>query len=233
MNHVNTRHPLIQPLPAWTGLLRGGLDPQGLLDMRGDLFDAATARWAAAGGPGGTVVELGCGLGHPRYGLPSPMLWIGVDLPQVIALRNRLCPPGPWSAHIACSALGTAWLDRVPDDQRVHIRAEGLLMHFHPEEVRALVQDVFRRFREVSFVFDTVPRRVVQKAQRLDLDLPLAWGVDASSLADQLQAWVPRASTRTVTAYGDGTRDSLWRTMLTLGADTPTVTLLEAGSARL
>jgi O-methyltransferase involved in polyketide biosynthesis len=56
--------------------------------------------------PAGVVVDIGCGLDTRFERLDNGQLeWVGLDLPDVIALRKQLLPEMPRTRLIACSAL--------------------------------------------------------------------------------------------------------------------------------
>ncbi|MCH2137398.1 MAG: hypothetical protein MK101_12630 [Phycisphaerales bacterium] len=169
--------------------------------------DLAVERWLAqrqAGGVEGMVVELGVGLEtrHLRCG-DHTSWWVCVDVPCVMSLRDRLLPPTRRCAHIACSALGTKWMDLIPDDGPVCIIAQGLLMYFEPYEVQSLVAELFQRFPLLTLIFDAVPSWLSQKTLRGWLvgegyAVPsMPWGIDPEAVEATLRAWAPEVASVT------------------------------------
>ncbi len=97
--------------------------------------------------PDGVIVNLGEGLETQRFRVPTKdTLWLTVDLPEAIALRERFITPDEHHRHIALSALDTAWFDEVPDNRPVFITAQGLLMYFSEQQVQALMTAIGKRF---------------------------------------------------------------------------------------
>jgi O-methyltransferase involved in polyketide biosynthesis len=156
--------------------------------LRVRAFDREVVRFALRH-PGGTVVALGEGLETQRWRVDDGRLrWTGVDLPDVVALRQRLLPPdGERRRTVACSVLDPAWLDQVPERGPVLLTAQGLLMYLQPREVHELVARIAARWPHASLVFDTVPRwwsrRTLQGVSTAEgyTSPPMPWGVDAAA----------------------------------------------------
>lgn len=162
---------------------------------RAVVFDAELRAFLAAH-PDGVIVNLGEGLETHRYRVEGEAaLWITVDLPESIAIRERFIAPDPAHRHIAMSALDRRWFDAVPGDRPVCITAQGLLMYLPPEEVAALVSDMAKRFPGARFIFDHIPRWVSQrtiagyKPGPSFTAPPMPWGLDRSEIAPALTRW--------------------------------------------
>ncbi|MEJ2854995.1 MULTISPECIES: class I SAM-dependent methyltransferase [unclassified Saccharothrix] len=132
-----------------------------------------------------TVLHLACGLDTRVFRLyPGPhVLWVDVDLPQVVTLRERLLPvPDGEYRLIASSVTDDGWLDEVPADRPTVVVAEGLTMYLHEHEVRGLVEKVVGRFAGGEVLFD-VYGSVGIKMQKLvpavrRSGATLRWGLD-------------------------------------------------------
>ena len=104
------------------------------------------------------VVALAEGLQTTYWRLGRPVKrWVGVDLPEVITLREKLLPAEDAIEHIAGSALDTSWADGIDTDSGVIITAEGLLMYLEPDEARTLIGFLAARFPGATLVFDSIP----------------------------------------------------------------------------
>lgn len=107
--------------------------------------------------PGATVVALGEGLETQRSRVRGYGQWVSVDLPEVMAWRSALLPPGADEVHLAESALDGHWLSYVK--QPSFVVAQGLFMYLEPSAVRSLL----RRWSEAvprsqaQLAFDVVP----------------------------------------------------------------------------
>ncbi len=120
--------------------------------------------------PKATVVALAEGLQTSFWRLDSALPdaqfhWVSVDLPPVIALREKLLPPSPRIVTIAQSALDYSWMDRVDDTHGIFITAEGLLMYLQPDEAMELITQCAKRFPGGQMFFD-LPPVLVKKVAR-------------------------------------------------------------------
>ncbi|MEV6209769.1 class I SAM-dependent methyltransferase [Kitasatospora sp. NPDC051914] len=136
--------------------------------------------------PRGTVVCLGEGLETQYWRVDNGRAqWLSIDLPEAVALRERLLPADSRQRLIACSATDPAWMDEVDPSHGVLITAQGLLMYLRPTEVRDLIARCAEHFPDGTFVFDAVPRWFSRLAVRGKLHAhgytapPMPWGMDA------------------------------------------------------
>jgi O-methyltransferase involved in polyketide biosynthesis len=125
--------------------------------MRVRKFDTC-ARDFLARNPGGVVVDIGCGLDTRFERLDDGnLVWIGVDLPEVIHLRHGLLPDSPRSRTIARSMLDLSWIDVVSDyGKPVIFLAEGVFPYFSASEVKPLLSELKRCFSSSELVFDAL-----------------------------------------------------------------------------
>lgn len=125
--------------------------------VRGWYFDRAVLRFIKTH-PHPVVVNVGCGLDtrFQRIG-DGRTVFYDMDLPEVIALRRELMPEQPGNPYIAASLLETDWMDalrqRHPDAEFIFV-AEGVLMYFYEEQVRAFLHHVASRFAGGELWFD-------------------------------------------------------------------------------
>ncbi|MBZ8141112.1 methyltransferase [Rubrivivax gelatinosus] len=166
--------------------------------VRSLMFDEALRPWLAAH-PGGTVVELGCGLETQFQRCDDGRVnWLCVDLPETLAVRERLLPPLPRCRHLALSALDTRWIDAVDAGRGVFVSAQGLFMYFDESELRRLFCAIVDAFPGAELMFDVIPRWFSRKTLRgLQLTphyrAPLMpWGVDRDEIEPLLRSWTPR-----------------------------------------
>ena len=129
--------------------------------LRAVAFDGATLDYLTTH-PKASVVALAEGLQTSfwrlgRTGLTDELTWYSVDLPPVMALREKLLPPDEAIVPLAQSALDRSWMDRVDDSNGVFITAEGLLMYLEPEDALGLIRDCAARFPGGQMMFDTIP----------------------------------------------------------------------------
>lgn len=124
--------------------------------MRVRQFDAF-ARGFLAAHAGGLLVDLGCGLDTRFYRLDDGRLeWLGLDLPEVIALRRRWLPDEARCRTRACSLFDLAWLAELDPRRPTLFLAEGVFPYFTAAEVRPLLAALAARFRGAELVFDAL-----------------------------------------------------------------------------
>lgn len=129
--------------------------------LRGRTFDIETRDYLSSH-PKAAVVALAEGLQTSFWrldqaGVADELTWYSVDLPPVMAIRDRLLPHDDRIVALAQSALDRSWMDRVDAGDGVFITAEGLLMYLEPEDVRSLIADCATRFPGGRMIFDSIP----------------------------------------------------------------------------
>lgn len=135
--------------------------PSQVHALRALAFDATTQTYLATH-PATSVVALAEGLQTSFWrldsaGAASELTWYSIDLPPVMALRERLLPRDERIVEVAQSALDRSWMDRVDDSGGVFITAEGLLMYLDPDDALGLIRDCAARFPGGQMMFDSVP----------------------------------------------------------------------------
>jgi len=163
---------------------------------RAALFDNELRAFLKAH-PNGVIVNLGEGLETHRFRIADngEALWITVDLPESIAIRERFIEPDERHRHVALSALDRRWFDEVPPGRAVFITAQGLFMYLPPAETASLLRDMAQRFPKARLLFDYVPRwlsKATLKGRRLTPNFtipPMPWGIDRNEIEPTLRSW--------------------------------------------
>lgn len=176
--------------------------------MRSRLFDRAVRPWIMEH-PGGTVVELACGLETQFHRCDDgDVQWRCVDLPEALEVRARFLPAGPRCRFIRKSALDFTWMDQVDPRRGLFVTAQGLFMYFEEREVRSLLQALFERFPGVELMFDAIPVWFSQKTLRGFQKTKfyraprMPWGIDHDAIEPTLRGWSRRVSRVSVEPYG-------------------------------
>ncbi|MEN1682003.1 MAG: class I SAM-dependent methyltransferase [Planctomycetota bacterium] len=168
--------------------------------VRSLVFDEQVQAFLSAH-PDGVIINLGEGLETQRYRVASPRaLWVSVDLPEAIAVREQFIPADEQHVHVACSATDPAWLNQVPRDRPVMITAQGLFMYFDESTVAETVAAAAEAFPGGVLVFDTVPAWFANKTTRPGgwrwtptyTMPPMPWGVNRNRIAGVVRGWSPR-----------------------------------------
>jgi len=165
---------------------------QFFVAMRARQFDRF-ARSFLERNPGGLVVDIGCGLDTRFDRLDNgQMTWLGLDLPEVIALRQRFLPDAERSQTIAHSMFDLTWLDVMAQTNKpVIFLAEGVFPYFTAAEVKGVVTALAARFPAAELVFDAISPLMAGIHNRTSAILKetgahVNWAVGA---ARQLEAW--------------------------------------------
>ncbi|MBU9766322.1 class I SAM-dependent methyltransferase [Mycobacterium sp. TNTM28] len=129
--------------------------------LRAVAFDLETRDYLSTH-PKAAVVALAEGLQTSFWrlesaGVADELTWYSVDLPPVVAIREKLLPADDRIVPLAQSALDRSWMDRVDARDGAFITAEGLLMYLDPEDVRSLIADCAARFPGARMMFDSIP----------------------------------------------------------------------------
>ncbi|MDH6576866.1 class I SAM-dependent methyltransferase [Kitasatospora sp. MAP5-34] len=188
--------------------------------------------------PRGTVVCLGDGLETQYWRVDNGRAqWLSVDLPESIALRESLLPPGPRQRYLAADATDLGWAEEVDRSREVLLTAQGLLMYLPPAQVRALIAGCAERFPGGSLVLDAVPHwfgRLTRSGRVRSHGYqapPMPWSMDAGQRAKLCTAGPAVAAVRDVRPSGGrGLVRALLPLALTvppLSTRRPSVTVLE------
>lgn len=142
------------------------------------------------------VVQLGAGLDarYERLGQPRKAVWYDLDLPPVIALRQKLLPPSG-NRYLAASLFEPGWMDTIAAHRLpVLLVIEGVLMYFDEAQVRGFLAQTARSLPGAALVFDALPPLMVGQARhhdalgKMDEVPPFKWGL---ADARTLQQWQP------------------------------------------
>ncbi|EFV14099.1 class I SAM-dependent methyltransferase [Segniliparus rugosus] len=174
---------------------------QAAAASRSKYFDDHVRKFLAER-PRSTVLHLGAGLDARVWRVdPGPETdWIDVDLPEVVAAREKLFPARERYRAFGASVVDPAVLEQASPDLPVLVVAEGLTMYLDPGEGQDLFRRTAERFPSGSIVFDTqskLANRMVDRLLRRVFGQPMMrWPInDLAALAASL----PR--TRCVEAF--------------------------------
>lgn len=181
--------------------------PDGSHAARSRVFDDVVQPWMAAH-PGGTVVELACGLETQFQRIDDGSVrWLCIDVPEAIDVRRRFLPESERCRYVAKSALDLAWLNDVGAGD-VFVTAQGLFMYLEPAEVERLVRAIVERFPGVELMFDAIPPWFSKKTlagwskTRHYRAPPMPWGVKRSELEPLLRGWSARITSVAQVPFG-------------------------------
>ena len=109
--------------------------------------------------PKAAVVELGAGLSCLRRQMGNATNpWYCLDMPDVIALREKHIPKGAQEKNIVCDLNDFSWFDVIDFNpaEGIVFTAGGLFCYFEKEQVRRLLCAMAERFPGGMIAFDAV-----------------------------------------------------------------------------
>ncbi len=113
--------------------------------------------------PTAAVVNLGCGLDQTGKSCDNGTCRIyNIDLPDVIAVRERLIPTREREVNLAADLNDTAWFEQIDASGGAVFFAAGVFYYFQKAQVRALVAAMGERFPGGKLVFDAAGRLAVK-----------------------------------------------------------------------
>lgn len=101
------------------------------------VLDRLTGAWLQEH-PGGTVVNVACGLDTRCYRMEGYGRWYNLDLPETIAVRQRLLPENGAISQIAMSAMDDWGGCIAEQDTPALVIIEGLTMYLTETDVQRI-----------------------------------------------------------------------------------------------
>ena len=153
------------------------------------VLDQMTKAWLASH-PGAVVVSIACGLDTRCYRMSGYAHWYNLDLPETMAVREKLLPESGTISQIAMSAMDD-WGDEIKEHNTpVLIIIEGLTMYLSEADVQRIFVGIFRRFEEATVFVETMNPMIVKHFKEKSIDASNAkftWGVkNGEALAELL-----------------------------------------------
>lgn len=137
--------------------------------LRTRLFDRYVQEFLQVN-PGGTVVELGCGL-NTRFDRVDngEVRWFDLDLPGVISLRRRFFVDRPRCQMLAASALESDWLATVLQTGGPWMFvSEAVLIYLQKSDVRRVFTTLAEHFPGARIAFDTADHKMMNSQAKHD-----------------------------------------------------------------
>ena len=133
--------------------------------------------------PGAAVVNIACGLDTRCYRTAGFTHWYNLDLPETMAVRERLLPENGAISQIAMSAMED-WGGQI-QEQNVPalVIIEGLTMYLSEADVQKIFAIIARRFLKVTVFVETMNPMVVKRFKERSIEgshAKFTWGVKNS-----------------------------------------------------
>ena len=150
------------------------------------VLDRLTTAYLAAH-PGAVVVNIACGLDTRCYRMTGYRHWYNLDLPETMAVREKLLPENGTVTQIAMSAMDD-WGSRIQEtDAPVLIIIEGLTMYLTEADVQRIFAVIAGRFPQAAVLVETMNPMVVKRFKEKSIEgsnAKFTWGVkDGRALA--------------------------------------------------
>lgn len=151
--------------------------------------------------PDAVVVDLGAGLdsGPFRVNPPASVDWYSVDLPGVIAVRDRLLPAGERAHSVTASVADDSWPDTIPGHRPAMVIADGLFAFLSERVIIGAVRRITEHFKSGELAFNDYGRigwfsRIALRLapQPMFGQVGAQWGYPGFKDARVPQTWNPR-----------------------------------------
>ena len=130
--------------------------------------------------PGAVVVNIACGLDTRCYRMTGYSHWYNLDLPETIAVRQKLLPETGTISQIAMSAMED-WGGCIAEtDAPVLVIIEGLTMYLTESDVKQIFAVIAARFAHATVLVETMAPLVVKRFKEKSIEgsgAKFTWGV--------------------------------------------------------
>ena len=130
--------------------------------------------------PGAVVVNIACGLDTRCYRMTGYSHWYNLDLPETIAVREKLLPEDGAISQLGMSAMDD-WGSAVTEtDAPVLIIIEGLTMYLTEADVQRIFAVIAGRFPAATVFVETMNPMVVRRFKEKSIEgsnAKFTWGV--------------------------------------------------------
>ena len=154
------------------------------------VLDRLTKAWLASH-PGAVVVNIACGLDTRCYRMAGYAHWYNLDLPETMAVREKLLPESGKISQIAMSAMDDWGSEISEQNAPVLIVIEGLTMYLSEVAVQQIFRVISSRFSQVTIFVETMNPAMVRHFKEKSIDASNAkftWGVkNGLALAELLR----------------------------------------------
>ena len=153
------------------------------------VLDRLTKAWLGAH-PGAVVVNIACGLDTRCYRMSGYAHWYNLDLPETMAVREKLLPESGTISQIAMSAMED-WGSKISEQNvPVLIVIEGLTMYLNAKDVQQIFAVISSRFSQATIFVETMNPMIVKRFKEKSIEgshAKFTWGIkNGKALAELL-----------------------------------------------
>ena len=148
-----------------------------------------TKAWLGAH-PGAVVANIACGLDTRCYRMSGYAHWYNLDLPETMAVREKLLPESGTISQIAMSAMED-WGSKISEQNvPVLIVIEGLTMYLNAKDVQQIFAVISSRFSQATIFVETMNPMIVKRFKEKSIEgshAKFTWGIkNGKALAELL-----------------------------------------------
>ena len=143
------------------------------------VLDRLTKAWLGAH-PGAVVVNIACGLDTRCYRMSGYAHWYNLDLPETMAVREKLLPESGTISQIAMSAMEDWGSEINEQNVQVLIVIEGLTMYLNTKDVQQIFAVISNRFPKATVFVETMNPMIVKRFKEKSIEgshAKFTWGV--------------------------------------------------------
>ena len=143
------------------------------------VLDRLTSAWLGAH-PGAVVVNIACGLDTRCYRMSGYAHWYNLDLPETMAVREKLLPESGAISQLAMSAMDDWGSEIKEQNAPVLIVIEGLTMYLNAKDVQRIFSVISNRFSKATVFVETMNPAMVRHFKEKFIEgshAKFTWGV--------------------------------------------------------
>ena len=143
------------------------------------VLDRLTEAWLAEH-PGAAVVNIACGLDTRCYRMSGYSHWYNLDLPQTIAVREKLLPENGTISQIAMSAMDDWGGEITEHDVPALVIIEGLTMYLSEADVQQIFAVISKRFEKATVFVEIMNPTVAKRFKEKSIEgsrAKFTWGI--------------------------------------------------------
>ena len=155
------------------GAMRSGVIARTLV------LDRLVADWLKAH-PGAVVVNIACGLDTRCYRMSGYAHWYDLDLPETIAVREKLLPENGKISQIAMSAMDDWGSEICEQNTPALIVIEGLTMYLSAADVQRIFAVIAKRFDRTTVFVETMDPAMAKRFKEKSIEgshAKFTWGI--------------------------------------------------------
>ena len=130
--------------------------------------------------PGAVVVNIACGLDTRCYRVSGYAHWYNLDLPETIAVRQRLLPENGRISQIAMSAMDDWGGEITEKGSAVLVIIEGLSMYLSEKDVQKIFFIISNTFEHATVLIETMNPAMAKRFKEKSIEgsgAKFTWGV--------------------------------------------------------